>query len=228
MTAVRYFLYLSSAKLEMLHGQLPAQPAANSSVGIDVKVFKAERRSDRGEPSVYDKLARVEEWIYREEDVGTVATPGPWILHRGTVWAANFTPHSSISEVADLRSSAVLFSSQDEDGNVVLLGGSGTHVLGSPDYADRSGGRLYYSWAVSLLRLLEGYVEDLEVKVGFGPVPPSTDTATVAASCAAMSRGWMAREVGHCEFLAKRLFTGKHEGRTVTLGTPLYVAMMDE
>ena len=34
------------------------------------------------EPSLYEKLSAVEEWIYSHGEVGTIDEPGPWIYGR--------------------------------------------------------------------------------------------------------------------------------------------------
>jgi hypothetical protein len=108
---MRYYHYLSSNKIEMLYEQIAEyRPKVNTDVGIDLKVLKASRKSERSqsEPSVYNKLSEVENWIYEHEPVGAVDTPNVWIYGREFL---GFTPAPEPlgGTVDSTRGSPVLF-----------------------------------------------------------------------------------------------------------------------
>lgn len=56
---MRYYHYLSSNKIEMLYQQMAEyKPKVTTDIGLDLKVFKGGRKSERSEtePNVYGKL----------------------------------------------------------------------------------------------------------------------------------------------------------------------------
>ena len=83
---MRHYVYLSDAKIDMLYQQVSTSTrTTGGEIGIGLKIFKASRKLD-GAPDlpVYDKLASVEEWIYRHEPVGTIAHIAQDSTHYGT------------------------------------------------------------------------------------------------------------------------------------------------
>ena len=82
---MRYYEYLSSAKVDMLFPQIDrSSKVTGTEIGISVKVLTFSRKTNGQEPpSVYEKLAEVEDWIYAHgEPVGTVDEPAAWIYGR--------------------------------------------------------------------------------------------------------------------------------------------------
>ncbi len=166
---MRYFIYLSGSKVEMLYRQLPHGGARTSStIGFDLRVVKGDRKVEHSQPSIYDKLQAVEDQIYTQEPVGSVDSPAAWISFRGEVLAANFTSNSD-AEPKELRNEAVLFSLISETGARTLLGGSGHHLAVNADLASPRGERLYFSWSVPLMNLLGEYSAEIESRIDWDP-----------------------------------------------------------
>jgi hypothetical protein len=128
---MRYYHYLSSNKIEMLYEQIAEhRPKVNTDVGIDLKVIKASRKSERseGEPSVYNKLSVLENWIYEHEPVGAVDRPNVWIYGREFL---GFTPSPKAlgGTVDSTNGSPVLFGGITNDQSAILMCGSSGNLI---------------------------------------------------------------------------------------------------
>lgn len=114
---MRYYEYLSTAKVDMLYPQIDqTSRSAGGEVGFDLKVIKASRKTDgKKEPTVYEKLAAVEDWIYAREPVGSMDEPAPWISGR-------------LDLVESIVSESVLFAARSKTLSYLLMGGSAAHL----------------------------------------------------------------------------------------------------
>jgi hypothetical protein len=128
---MRYYHYLSSNKIEMLYQQIAEyRPKVNTDFGIDLKVMKASRKSERseGEPSVYKKLREVENWIYEHEPVGQADNPDVWIYGREFL---GFTPSPEGFEgtLDSTNASPVLFGGITNNKSAILMCGSSGNLI---------------------------------------------------------------------------------------------------
>jgi hypothetical protein len=127
--SLRYFLYVSDSKLDMLYEQIdPAmRRRISAEVKVDLKLASVTlRQADQPAATRMAKLRVVERYIDTHCQVGDVSAPGP-AFFRGRLqmqWGW-LTP----TERPDRPSPVVLF--RGTAGNdFVLLGGSRGHVLG--------------------------------------------------------------------------------------------------
>lgn len=239
---MRYYEYLSTTKVEMLHPQLTqGRSAASTEIGVDLKVVKVNRKKDgAAELPVYDRLSEVEAWIYANEPVGTVDEPDVWISGRTELLAATLTLG------ADVTPGPVLYT--PADGPELLMGGSVHNTSGRRAYpgAELPSTVHFYSSRVELGAILSRFAADLGLPDRGDPDSEREDDEwSVYTGLISLLRGdrtrvpnWLAGHVlpdnpvslGECEFLAKRLrtTTGHTDpARPATLATPLYVAIMD-
>lgn len=236
---MRYYLYVSDAKLEMLYGQIPVRlrDKIAAELKVDLKVIGATvSMKDRPETR-YGKLDLVREYLTRHTQVGTVTDPASYFA--GTVsmqWGL----------VTGSASGRVVFFG-GEEGDVVLgLAGSRHHMVGfqgegivdaPPSYGAGSSMVPYILEQLenSLATTLEG-----EAFAEAGPVVELEDAAPSPASDTSDAQALKGVVYGtrnlqgprqNLEFLAKRLLTGRLAmpagERGVLLGTPLYVALAD-
>lgn len=214
---MRYYVYVSDAKLDMLYGQIPSRLLSRivAELKLDVKVLAVSIRERETDATRFEKLAVVENYIDRHFDVGTVHDPAPWF--RGQL-------HMRSGIYGD-EPGGLLYFSGVQDGVLVALIGSAHHLIGQR--SQPSAIQMSYSRAPSLFTLLRrdsidgSHAED-EIQ------PEKTDQRALAEvhDFANALRG--VREPS--EFLARRLLSGSvPDGeapvRTVLLGTPLYVAL---
>ncbi|MCG0289362.1 SAVMC3_10250 family protein [Streptomyces sp. PSAA01] len=203
---MRYYLYVSRAKVDMLFGQIPRKllPRLVTEARADLKVLSVSVQQPREEPTLYDRLNVVETYLDREYDIGWMTEPAQWFCGESGLRMA----------VTGRPGSPVLMTYVDED-IVVALIGSSHHLVGREEPPAELG-RVGHSWLPALHELLE------QSQAGRGTVRDVLDFAQHATGPAT----W-------CEFLARQLLRGRATGpdgreRDVVIATPLYVAMSDE
>jgi hypothetical protein len=225
LAGMRYYEYLSSAKVDMLFPQIDRS------------------KLDGQNPlSVYEKLTEIEHWINaRDEQVGTVDEPAAWIYGRMRLgvtvvpkgWERRDSPEVPLDGTA-------LFAGGSGDGACVIMGGSARHLhdlhaLPTADVDYRQAG----SNASALGILLRSYPDfDDPVPSGrFAERPsqdrywliarPAMDILLAATGKDRQPPGGLDAVDGEFEFLAKRLQTAASGTRTASLATPLFVARID-
>jgi hypothetical protein len=159
---LRYFVYVSDAKLETLFDQIPPQlrRRLSAQAKVDLKLASLSiKAAEQPAPTRMAKLKVVERYIDRHQRVGTVQGPGSEYF-RGTMpmrwgWlrdpAAPYTsPHHGFN---------VAFFRGERDDHTVVLVGSRRHVLGespAPPEVDP------ISQAPTIERVIAKHVSDLQ------------------------------------------------------------------
>ncbi len=219
---MRYYLYVSTAKVDMLYGQIPPKLLRRLAVEakVDLKVVSVAVQSPRADTSAYDRLDLVEAYLEREFDVGWMTEPTAWF--RGDLGLR-------IAGYGDANGPTLMMG---EDGDtLVALIGSAHHLIGyqlAPDMP-----RVGFSGLPSMFALLRDFPPEWESQMR---VPRRNGRRTADGAS-------IMREVRQCaqaltvppvygEFLARQLLRGtvtREDGRemTVVIGTPVYVAMSD-
>jgi hypothetical protein len=231
---MKYYLYISDTKLEMLYGQIPTRirDRIAAELKIDLKVISATvTGKDRAE-SRYSKLDLVREYITKNLPVGTVEHPESYFM--GTLvmrWAYVGTGRPEDAKL-------VYFGG--EESNVVFgLVGSVQHMLGFGDMSVTRpptwGGSYGLQWIVEqLVESLAAAMDDPELtkinSVGQLKHPRMSPLEAVAYTTRQLRHPTVSMQ--SLEFLAKRLVMGKspvpgEEELNILLGTPLYVALAD-
>jgi hypothetical protein len=161
---LRYFIYVSDAKLEMLFDQIHAdlRRRLSAEAKVDLKLASLSiKAAEEPAPTRMAKLKVVERYIDSNHDVGTIESPG-FQYFRGTMamrWGA----------LLEDETARVVYFFGKRDGHAVFLGGSRNHVLGEPTVeaqgigSNRSeffGGSGY----PTILRALENHVSALDPK----------------------------------------------------------------
>lgn len=219
---MRYYEYLSAAKVDMLYPQIDqTSRSAGGEVGFDLKVIKASRKTDgKKEPTIYEKLAAVEDWIYAHEPVGSMDEPAPWISGR-------------LDLVESIVSESVLFAARNKTLSYLLMGGSAAHLDQARAPADLPRMRPRSSGTDQIFSALQRFAantKEIDSAKGSGSFHARTGSyavTTVVQGIDLMFRQPLYPRVQHCEFLAKRLQTITIDEATVTLATPLFVALAD-
>ncbi|MGV2915828.1 DUF7019 family protein [Streptomyces sp. A1499] len=205
---MRYYLYVSGTKLDMLYGQIPPKLLKRLAVEakVDLKVLSVAVQSPRADVTSYDKLDLVEAYLEREFDVSWMTEPRPWFRGDLELRVAGYgSPEGP-----------TFMTGRDGD-TVIALIGSAHHLLGqrtAPETIQAS-----YSMLPSLFRLLD---DTPGREHGQDPAHDVLEFAEL-----------MTEPPVYGEFLARRLLHGTATGRDgrqvdIVVGTPLYVAMADE
>jgi hypothetical protein len=253
---MRYYEYLSSSKVEMLYPQIDqSSRSAGGEIGVDLKLFRFSRRTDGAKPlSTHDKLAAVEDWIYAHEPVGTVDEPDVWIYGRANLVATTLTLMDRGERVSG---PVLFTPAEASPGSELLMGGSAHNMAGQRAYPDMAlpAQVRYASARVELLNVLGRFAADLGLSRSADGRSHEHHDWLVIGDLARLLRSHCSRipnwlsayydldprafdapppvSIGECEFLAKRLRTQTDQTysqavpETVTLATPLFVAVID-
>jgi hypothetical protein len=227
---VKYYIYISDAKVDMLFPQVPhdIKKKVATEWKMDLKVLSASRKVEtEGEDNRIARLETVVDFIQEYGKVGSVDDPDDYIADTLAMrWGMlTTTPENSLA-----------FFAADTDQTTVGLGGSAQHLLG------RNGGDeiRYNSLTPALLDCLFkelGWGADNFKGLG----GTSERTAEIFLRAVHASAARMLGPKQSLEFLAKRLLYGTVEGveidpletsddtadRSVLLATPLYIALAD-
>jgi hypothetical protein len=229
---MRYYVYLSETKLDMLHPQIAAPTRVTTrEVGVDIRVVKSSRKTEQSaERSSYDRLQQVEDWIYANERVGSVEEPEAWIYGHLSLSMSYFTDGQHPTP-RDIDRGAVLFAGSGEK-NALVLGGTGSHLVTARQPENPSSGFLGYSNAVFLMRTLRAFHADVgDFNGSAGRHPEDLFSRELSRDLAVVHRRLTADNsngvpLGTCEFLAKNLMRfDQNKGGSLILATPLFVAL---
>ncbi|MEU5084225.1 MULTISPECIES: DUF7019 family protein [Streptomyces] len=221
---MRYYLYVSEAKVEMLHAQIPQKLLSRltTEAKVDLKVAGVSvQRPARQDAGLYERLDVVEGFLEREYDVGWVSSdageePGPGFWFRG---------EAGLRVSWDGRAEGPVLMSGAAGDTLVSLVGSVHHLVGHSAAPEL--GRVGHSWLPALYRLLR---DASRAEAAGEPVarPGGGVLHDVVEVCDRLAGPAM-----WCEFLARELLRGQvTDGsgarREVVVGTPLYVALSEE
>ena len=230
---VRYYVYVSRAKVEMLHPQIPRNTLARlTALGdIEAKVaFLSLRLKHRNESGLVQKLAAVARFLHHEGLVGTATNPRDYIHDMCELRTSIPLSRDNDQQMADLFD-FVLWG--DKQLGLSLVG-SRQNLVGEPVVPKRKSGN--YSQLRHVIQLVQA-VERAETRT------VSLDQCGPYVANQWCDRGWLidgATVRNHAnrlnsflagppctyEFLAKVLLYDSHDPRGPGLiATPLYVAL---
>ncbi|MEV0322873.1 DUF7019 family protein [Streptomyces sp. NPDC050658] len=220
---MRYYLYVSRGKLDMLFEQIPRKLLSKvaAEAKVDLKVLSASVQKTPTDAGLYDRLDVVEKYLDREYDISWATDPAPWF--RGDLGLR-------IAEYADGPPGPV-FMMGEAGGTVVVLIGSAHHLVGRQPGLEAT---VSHSFPYSVLRLLQQIPEEWQPGAPIPGVNGSrlSDDEEPLHLLLHFSKS-MTKTATYCEFLARRLMHGRVTGRDgiekeIVVGTPLYVALADE
>jgi Family of unknown function (DUF7019) len=157
---LRYFLYVSDSKLDMLFEQIdPAlRRRISAEVKVDLKIASVTLRQAEHSTARIAKLRVVERYIDGHHEVGTVAAPGRDFF-RGRMdmqwgWLAR-------GDHPDDRLPVVFFRGH-QDHDFVALAGSRRHVIGERPADEQASAVFGFSSAPSIVAAIRDHVGDLD------------------------------------------------------------------
>ncbi|WP_095202097.1 DUF7019 family protein [Mesorhizobium carmichaelinearum] len=219
---MKYYLYISDSKVDMLLPQIPLgfKQKASAEFGFDIKVFSAKVSTEVN--TLEDRVRRlnaVTDYIVQTQDMGTIDEPASWIADTKTVKYGLIGDGTKVTGYIG-KSAETRF----------LLAGSSAHLVGSPRDGETIGhGFSYVPRLMTYLKSAIEYSENDELDEGrlenyLGK--DAGDTKQSNWQQLITDGDYRMTEVTEIEFLAKRLMylDGK---KKVLLATPLYVAMVN-
>lgn len=208
---MRYYLYVSQSKLDMLFEQIPRKvlPRLVTEAKVDLKVVGLAVQRPGAELTRYQQLDIVEEYLAQEYDIGWMTEPSSWF--RGDLGLRISVAHENRGPV---------FMTGTDGDLVVALVGSTHHVIGQQHTSQDL--RLGGSWLPALQALLRQETESTH----------ALDDQDTLRETLMFSRK-VTGPATWCEFLARQLMRGTvtdRDGRRweIVIATPLYVAMAED
>ncbi|MEU6124868.1 SAVMC3_10250 family protein [Streptomyces sp. NPDC047123] len=217
---MRYYLYVSTTKVDMLYGQIPQKLLRRLAVEakLDLKVVSLALQSPRPDTTTYDQLDLVEAYLERECDVSWMTEPTAWFRGEAALRVAGYGDADG----------PTLMTGFDGD-TVVALIGAARHLIGHQASPEMK--QLSFSGLPGLFRLLQDSPPEWERQFEgrfMGRMPSrGSITENVLRYAESLTVPPM-----YCDFLARQLLRDtvrRADGREVTIivGTPLFVAMSD-
>jgi hypothetical protein len=201
---LKYFVYISKTKVDMLFPQIPPAflAGAEAELKVNLAVFSAGLTSRNADPptELAGRVGALAKYIREHEKVGTLDAPGDWVY--GTEWLRWGVVKEYASDIA-------LFGGRVTDRTAALLG-SRDSILGNPDTGKASHAPFYYT-----LRFFNDVVQG-RAELGGEKPPYYSWREAVDIGLRALPNS-----PNRLEFLAKVLHL---EGELV-VATPLYVAL---
>jgi len=228
---MRYYVYVSDAKLELLLGQIPPKRLSRlaAEFTIDLKlVTMTVQTAAPPEATRYQRLAVVERAIERDEDVSGLEEPSVWFSGKLGLR----------SMIYGGESTGLLLFTGMWNGTVIALIGSAHHLIGSgaaPEAVPIGySGSMLPTFFTLLERDQAEWDDRHQVQESNRPLtrrdrPSDQQSLQQVIDCAEQITG---PRQGY-EFLARRLLLGTRldpDGWPVRvlIGTPLYVALSGE
>jgi hypothetical protein len=248
---MKYFIYVSDTKVDMLYGQIPRslKDKIAGELKVDLHLVSASIKERDAEETRYSKLSVVTDYIDKHCEVGTIDYPGSYF--KGTLdmnWG-NVGGEGS--------SERIIFFVGSTERSILGLGGSPWHVLGnvrptSPTDINSSGAYLLHALSKDLAlqdpalekwasEKIGGTSEEYVESRALGMVVSAWRALTFNFSDPNLVPGDKAPQFPkqRLEFLAKRILHGGRPERTadasyhpsqdrfVLLGSPIYVSQAD-
>jgi serine/threonine protein kinase len=234
-THLKYYVYVSRTKVEMLYGQIPSVQRNNIAHRLNVDLSRLAGQVLL-EGSIDDALLAKTNLVvgFLEEQglVGTINQPRPFF--KGQL-ALRWGPYVIPSGANAGGSTGLVYFGGETESTIIGLGGSLHHVIG------RVGGAASHSHSATPV-LVNVLSRELGISAGEMPEPPPPE------SLGPVDRNWRALKavelastqmegpVENIEFVARLLLSGTeiqgyHRSarppRQVLLGSPIYAALAD-
>ena len=215
---LRYYVYVSDTKVDMLYAQIPSRVRERlaAELKVDLKVLALSLSERPDQETRYSKVRLVSDYLVENARVGTVEDPAEYFS------GAMPMRWGYLGDRGDL----VYFGGRQGD-TMVGLGGSARQVIGEAGSSTPTNS-LTIGLVVALrgeVMLEEGELDEVDAESENRLM--GTTSMIVTGMSGATSR--MAGPEERLEFLARRLlFDDREEEPTrMLLGTPIYVALAD-
>jgi hypothetical protein len=238
---LRSYEYLSETKVEMFYSQTGgARRITGGEINIGFTGFKVGGKVDGiQQPSMYDMLQHVEDWIYTNRPPGS--DDSKWIYGRLPLVVTHVDPAPPTVPIAQRQRvpppiprdrAAVLFIS-DADNETLVMVGSARHLIPT---GHGPGEPLPPNW--SSVHAIRHMIREFARPIGLTDQPVlghiggdyqwirhGIDGVLETFWVGQQHREWCGdrTQLDPCEFLALRIGATTHEGKVYTLATPLFV-----
>lgn len=230
---MRYYIYVSPAKVEMLFAQIPSKLLSKiaAKFAIDLKLLKAEISSQQPQETLFSKVNVVLDYLDQNDFVGSVDHPKGYF--RGQL-ALRWGPYGHGTE----KEGAVYFGGRTRS-TILGLGGSFSNVIGNVGASPAHS----HSATPSLLAILYKELNldsgsEIESLAGGLESSFQSNRNSMALAAVELASLQMEGPEQQIEFVARKLlwsddagikydWAGRTRGMKVLLGTPIYAALAE-
>lgn len=214
---IKYFIYVSQPKIDMLFHQIPKELQSNIQKGMEIgfKFVKMSFKERQFDETLFSKLSLVIEYLERVMSIGDIFSPKEYF--RGTLYM----------EWAQIHPSVIFWGGKIN--NIAIgLGGSMINLIGYETKGVEKG-ISHTPWLVALLsQEVESIVmPDVVRKNEFIKDGEHEFERRILASAYNWADDLSIRSYQKCEFVAKRIRFANYQNHRVLLGTPLYVGITE-
>lgn len=220
--SLKYYIYVSSVKVNMLYSQIPRKllDGVAAEVKVNFGVASSALTQKAFDETIYSKLSAVVHYINKHESIGSIDKPEKYFHGVATVrWG-----------IFDSEGFLVLFTGATNR-SIFGLGGSSIHIIGSKPKAETP----YVSATPFLVDALS---EELQLRILKEHeranmtllVNQGRSSEKMALWAIEHANQYMDAPEQKVEFFAKRLLYSEQaskDGKNILLATPLYVALME-
>jgi len=250
---MKYYTYVSLAKIEMLYGQIgQSTRETEASLGFDIKILKGEiKEKIHPEKNIFDKLDTVVAGLKKLDLVGDLAGEKPYLylthqMRFGGYDCSEFATRSATgAATVPGGASPIAFWGSNHfegpfEGTALALAGSSYHLVGErpevwSNVHSHSLTGAMTAWFVGNLQddFSKDFRENVEKAVKDDPPEFKMNNDDVANG-AWLAANQMSGQISNCEFVAKVLHRSvwpegfRHsDTRKIILGSPLYVCLAE-
>jgi len=228
MSALKYYIYISDTKVDMLYAQIPKDLLSRIAAELEINlgIIKTKLSEDVPEETRYSKLSIVLEYFQRYISVGSPANPNAYFHGILPVkWGPLYL--TSFKTLSGEAPKIVCFSGESHDTQIHLTG-SWHHVIGGGEKKAKDYGGSFASI------LFFGLLDELERIVDYERFqicrrsPEKIMTAEMS-HFENFAYGWSGA-YQTVEFLARRYYKGfnsRSRLSNMVIGSPIYVALVD-
>lgn len=199
---MRYYIYLSSTKIDMIFSQIKISIIGKlkASIKLNLGLIEVSMDGDGGEKELAQKAEAVRNYILSTPEVGTIEAPKPYIDDEADL---------SLGVIEDYAASIAIFAGYHAGKKIALIG-SPYSLLGAPSEINTENHGLDYY-------LIEFLKEHAKSDEPIGSKIPFSETLEQAVDKALSAIVTPPRRV---------LFTAKvlHVSPTLCVATPIFVA----
>ncbi|MGD1848394.1 MAG: SAVMC3_10250 family protein [Salibacteraceae bacterium] len=214
---MKYYLYLSKSKVEMLFPQIPKAEKDNiaTELKLDLKIFSASFKDQVEKDTLFSMMRVVENYIEKKEAVGTIDFPGAYFKGEIPMTYGIFK---------DYGSDLTYFKTETEASVLILIGRTQNIVgISNPE-------TLLHPEAISpnyyFLKYINRILENHSDIISFDESPWTPENLIKILN---KSVEQVDGPTQNLSFLAKKIYhvEGIGKSKNIILGTPLYVELKE-
>jgi uncharacterized protein DUF7019 len=231
---LRIYHYISDAKLDMLAGSIaePFWKKLSASLNIELPFVKAALGNTTSDETRYSKVALVERQLHDDHEVGPILDFGKRTKFFAGTIPMQWGPYLHHEPTFTLSGEPMVWFAGESESVILGLGGSFKHVIGQTPQPvpNVTSGKPGYPVFTSRSQMFE-ILDRLRGSVAGAQPADDEKTRRQVATDVAMTTREALLSYHHAgvpptdvEFLAFRLLDGRHGGKDVVLGSPVFVA----